>query len=88
MVRMSRETIQKCFLIFRWRKATEMLGLRFCGLTGLVLLKVNLFNIIIYCRLKEKLRFYHSTAKIARQHIIKELTGKKHLYALRAFYIT
>ena len=29
-----------------------------------------------------------STAKIARQHIIKELTGKKHLYALRAFYIT
>ena len=38
------------FLIFRWRKATEMLGFRFCGLTGLVLIKVNLFNIIIYWR--------------------------------------
>ena len=34
----------KVFSIFWWRKAREMLGLQFCGLTGLVLLESNLLK--------------------------------------------
>ena len=42
MVRTSQETIEKRSLTFICRKAVEMLGLQFCGLTGLVVLTANL----------------------------------------------
>ena len=44
MVRTSRETIEKRFLIFICRKAVEMIGLQFCALTGLVILTANLLK--------------------------------------------
>ena len=43
MVRTSRE---KIYLIFICRKAGEMLGLQFYGLTGLVILAANLLKYV------------------------------------------
>ena len=64
-----------------------MLGLQFCGLTGLVIITANLLKYVHVLKIEGELRFYHSTAIIVTQHIIEELTEKKDLYALCAFYI-
>ena len=44
MMRTSRETIYKRFLIFICRIVGEMLGLEFCGAIGLVILTANLLK--------------------------------------------
>ena len=64
-----------------------MLGLQFCGLTGLVIISANLLKYVHVLKIEGELRFYHSTAIIVTQHVIEELTEKKDLYALCAFYI-
>ena len=87
MVRTSQETIEKRFLTFICRKAVEILGSQFCGLTGLVVLTANLLYYLdvlniegeiallsLYCN-----NFY--TAHHRRTH------RKKYLYALSAFCI-
>ena len=46
MVQTSREKILKRFLIFICRIAGKMLGLQFCGLTGLVIITANLLKYV------------------------------------------
>ena len=44
-----------------------MLGLQFCGLTGLVIITANLRKYVHVLKIEGELRFYHSTAIIVTQ---------------------
>ena len=88
MVRTSREKNLKAFFNFICRKAGEMLGLQFYGLTGLVILTANLLKYVHVLKIEGEIallslecnNFY--TAQYRRTH------RKKDLYALCAFCIT
>ena len=61
-----------------------MLGLQFCGLTGLVLLESNLLKYPHKLEIEGEIALYHSTAKIVTRRIIGELTEKKdYLYHVK-----
>ena len=62
-----------------------MLGLQFCGLTGLVIITANLLKYVHVLKIEGELRFYHSTAIIVTQHIIEELTEKKRFVRIVRF---
>ena len=89
MVRTSRETIEKRFLIFICRKAVEMIGLQFCGLTGLVILTANLLKYLHLLTIEGEIALllpYCNNCYTA--HHRRTHSKKKDLYALSAFCIT
>ena len=63
-----------------------MLGLQFCGLTGLVILKANLLKYVHVLKIEGEITLYHSTAIIVTQHIIEELTEKRFVRIVHFLY--
>ena len=81
MMRTSRETIYKRFLIFICRIVGEMLGLEFCGPIGLLILTANLLKYVHVLKIEGEialLSFYCNNCYTAK---------KKVLYALCAFCV-
>ena len=88
MVRTSRETIDKRFLIVICRKAVEMLGLQFCGLTGLVILTANLLKYLHLLKIEGEIALLLPCCNNCYTAHHRRTHRKKDLYALSTFCIT
>ena len=88
MVRTSRETIEKRFLIFICRKAVEMIGLQFCALTGLVILTANLPKYLHLLKIEGEIALLLPYCNNCYTAHHRRTHRKKDLYALSTFCIT
>ena len=74
MMRTSRETIYKRFLIFICRIVGEMLGLEFCGPIGLLILTANLLKYVHVLKIEGEiavLSLYCNNCYTAKKSVVR-----------------
>ena len=78
----------RAFFNFICRKAIEMLGLQFCGLTALVILTANLLKHLHILKIEGVIALLSLYCNNCYMVHPRRTHRKKDLYALCAFYIT